>query len=78
MGMGKTALLALFLMLPVLGACTYHERRPSTITLNNGNVIVCPGGLVFDSEVRRVVCYNEDGKVLLKVRWEKVKGYTVE
>ncbi|OGN03137.1 MAG: hypothetical protein A2651_01080 [Candidatus Yanofskybacteria bacterium RIFCSPHIGHO2_01_FULL_42_12] len=76
--MRKIALSTLFLMLPILAACSYYEKRPSTITLNDGKEIVCPGGLLFNSESERVACYNEGGKVLLIVGWENVKGYTVE
>jgi len=74
--MRKTALLVLFMALPFLAACSHVEKRPSTVTLNDGMVITCLGGLMFNSDAKSIRCYEESGDQILTIHWDNIKGYT--
>jgi len=77
--MRRTVLLALLLpILPILAACTHLEKRPSTVTMNDGQVITCPGGLEFFSDIKIIKCFKKDGGNLLTITRDNVKGYTAK
>ena len=68
--------LSLIVMVFVLTACGYSEKRATIITLNDGTDIACSEGLLLDSTHEIVTCYqkNETKTIII---WKNIKGYKI-